>query len=76
MLVQISYSILIPYGISSGLKIRYEQSVGTCSSESKSYPGLHQKKHNQEVEGRDSAPLLRSGETSPGVLCPALEPPT
>ena len=33
------------------------------SPESQPYPGLHQKQRGQQVEGGDSAPLLRSGET-------------
>ena len=47
-----------------------------CShiSGSQQYPGLYQKKLGQQVEGSDSAPLLQSGETSPGVMYPALEP--
>ena len=43
--------------------------------ESQLYPGMHQKKSGQKVEGGDSAPLLCSGETSPGVLCPVLGSP-
>jgi len=46
----------------------------TCSPEGQLYPGLHQEKCGQQVEGRDSALLLCSGETSPGVLRPAMEP--
>ena len=39
------------------------------SPEGQLYPGLYQEKHGQQVEGCDSATLLRSG-----VLRPALEP--
>jgi len=44
-------------------------------TEDQLYPGLHQEKRGQQVEGGGSASLLYSGETPPGVLRPALEPP-
>ena len=44
------------------------------STSSQPYTELHQKKHGQQVEGGDAATLLFFGETSPGLLCPALEP--
>jgi len=46
-----------------------------CSPEGQPYPGLHQENRGQQIEGGNSAPLLCSGETPPGVLRPALEPP-
>ncbi|GAB0185617.1 cAMP-dependent protein kinase inhibitor alpha [Grus japonensis] len=54
---------------------QHESARCTCSLESQLYPGLHQKKCDQQVEGGDSRPLLYSGETPPGVLCPALGAP-
>jgi len=50
------------------------KSHDTSLAEGQPYPGLHPKQRGQQVEGGDSAPLLRSGETSLGVLHPALEP--
>jgi len=46
----------------------------TCSPEGQTHPGLHPKQGGQQVERGDSVPLLRSGQTPPGVLHPALEP--
>jgi len=57
-----------------GLKDGHEPTTCTCSPEGQTSPGLHQKKHGQQVEGDDSVPLLHSGESPPGVLCPALKP--
>ena len=34
---------------------------------------MHQKKHGQQIEDGDPAPLLCAGETSPGVLCADVE---
>jgi len=47
----------------------------THSPEGQPYLGLHQEKCGQQFEEEDSAPLLCSGETPPGVLCPALKTP-
>jgi len=46
------------------------------SPESQPCPGLHREQRGQQGEGGDSAPLLRSRQTPPGVLHPALEPQT
>lgn len=52
--------------------IQHKLAICTCSSESQSSLGLHQEKHDQQAEGGDSATLLCSCETRPGVQCPVL----
>jgi len=50
--------------------------MGAHRPEGQPYPGLHEGRHSQQGKGGNSAPLLRSGETSPPrVLHPALEAP-
>ena len=39
------------------------------------YPGLNQEKHDQQVKGGDSAPLLCSHKTPLGLTHPVLGPP-
>ncbi|GAB0190139.1 hypothetical protein GRJ2_001479200 [Grus japonensis] len=54
---------------------QHEPAMRACSPESPSYPGLHQKKCDQQVKGGESAPQILSCETPPGVLHPAVGAP-
>jgi len=45
------------------LKAGHEPTMCARSPEGQPSPGLYQKQRGQQVEGGDSAPLLRSGET-------------
>ncbi|PKU45531.1 rna-directed dna polymerase from mobile element jockey- hypothetical protein [Limosa lapponica baueri] len=55
------------------LVAQHDLAICASSPEGQSHPGLHQKKHGQQVKGGDSAPLLCSCDTPPGVLPPASE---
>ena len=51
-------------------QIDYEPAVCPSSQEGQRYPGVHYKKHGQQIEGGDSPPLLYPGEATSGALCP------
>ena len=57
-----------------GWKAGHDLTVCSRGPEGQPYPELHQKKGGPQVEEGDSDPLLCAGETTPGVLHPALEP--
>ena len=61
-------------GVTGGWKVGRDLTMCAGSPEGQPCPGLHPQQHGQQVEGQDSGPLLRSGETPPGVLCTALDP--
>ncbi|PKU43453.1 rna-directed dna polymerase from mobile element jockey-like [Limosa lapponica baueri] len=62
------------FGGVSGRKAQHEPAMCACGPESQLHPGLYQKQCGQRAEGGDSALLLHSGETPPGVLRSALGP--
>ena len=52
-------------------KLVMSQQCALAAQKTKPYPGLHQKKHGQQVEGGDPTPQLCTGEDSSGGLwCP------
>ncbi|PKU43063.1 rna-directed dna polymerase from mobile element jockey-like [Limosa lapponica baueri] len=63
-------------GVLVNEKLNVSPSVHADSPESQLHPGLHQRKHGQQVAGGDSTPLLCSRKTPLGVMCPALESST
>lgn len=60
-------------GSTGGWQAGCESAMCPDSIESHLCSGQHQKKHGQQGRRDDSAPLLYSGETSPGELCPDVE---
>jgi len=56
-------------GSTGGWQGECEPAMCPRSPESQPYPGLHHKKHGQQVKGGDLAPLLCPGKTTVRVLC-------
>jgi len=54
-------------------KLNMSHQCALAAQKANRMPGCIKKNSGQPVEGGDSAPLLHSGETPLGVLCPALE---
>jgi len=67
------YNLILEYIKIVLREAQHDLAACALSPESQLYPGLHQKQCGQQVKGGDSAPLLRSGESSPVVLHPGLE---